>query len=75
MSLNGVIDIAVDTKGALYVVDAQRDRILKLDPGASTPTVVPFTGLKRPVSVAVDNKGAIYVVDDGHRRIVKLEGV
>ncbi len=58
------------------MIDAQRDRILKLNPpGSHSPTVLPFTGLKRPVSVAVDAKGAIYVADDGNRRIVKLEGV
>ena len=44
----------------------------QLAAGATTQTVLPFTGLKSPKGVAVDNAGAVYVVDAGNRRVLKL---
>ncbi|MGK8552870.1 serine/threonine-protein kinase, partial [Nocardia gipuzkoensis] len=38
--------VAVDTAGNVYVTDMGNDRVLKLAAGASTPTPLPFTGLK-----------------------------
>ena len=38
--------------------------------GATTPIVLPFSGLTVPSGVAVDNAGNVYVVDN--RRVLKL---
>jgi serine/threonine protein kinase, bacterial len=46
--------------------------VLKLAPGASAPTVLPFTGLNEPGDVAVDTRGNVYVVDDNNFRVLKL---
>jgi len=64
---DGIIDgstagVAVDAAGNVYVADSGHGRVVKLAPGASTPTVLPkigkasFTG-----DVAVDTTGNIYV--------------
>jgi serine/threonine-protein kinase len=37
--------------------------VLELAPGASSPTVLPFTGLDTPRGVAVDTAGDLYVTD------------
>jgi serine/threonine-protein kinase len=44
----------------------------KLAPGATTPTVLPFTGLSDPYGVAVDTAGNVYVADHGANAVVKL---
>ncbi len=64
--------MAVDIRGNVYVIDLGADRVLKLDAGASSPTVLPFTDLDKPSSVAVDSKGNVYLNDDLHFRILKL---
>jgi DNA-binding beta-propeller fold protein YncE len=56
----------------VYAVDADRNRVLKLAAGSDTATVLPFTGLNRPVRVAADAAGTVYVVDAGNRRVLKL---
>ena len=38
--------VAVDSTGTLYVTDLGANRVLKLAPGSSTPTDLPFTGLR-----------------------------
>jgi DNA-binding beta-propeller fold protein YncE len=40
--------------------------------GSSTPTALPFIGLKGPTGVAVDGAGAVYVVDYDIGRLVEL---
>lgn len=40
--------------------------------GASTPTTLPFTGLKNPQGVAVDTADNVYVTDLGPNPVVKL---
>jgi uncharacterized RDD family membrane protein YckC/streptogramin lyase len=64
--------VAVDTTGAVYVVDQNNNRVLKLPAGATTPTTLPFTGLNKPSAVAVDTTGAVYVADSGASRVLKL---
>jgi streptogramin lyase len=55
--LHGVIDIAVDAAGGVYVVDADHNRVVKLAAGSDTPAVLPFNGINHPVRVAVDTAG------------------
>jgi DNA-binding beta-propeller fold protein YncE len=64
--------VAVDTKGDVYVIDLGTDRVLKLDAGANSPTVLPFNDIKSPSSVAVDSKFNVYLNDGLHFRILKL---
>ncbi len=46
--------------------------MLKLAAGATTQTVLPFTGLYLPEGVAVDRAGNLYVTDSDHTRVLKL---
>jgi hypothetical protein len=39
--------------------------------GATTQTVLPFTGLNYPEAVAVDGAGSLYVTDWGNSRVLK----
>lgn len=64
--------VALDSAGAVYVAsEAMYGRVVKLAPGSSTPTVLPFTGLYQPQGVAVDSAGSVYVTDFNNR-VVKL---
>jgi serine/threonine-protein kinase len=53
--------LAVASDGTVYVADHSHNRVLKLPPGAKSPSEMPFTGLKSPVYVAVDSAGNVYV--------------
>ena len=78
--------VAVDTDGNVYATDyhdpcaaskppcfsTEGGQVLKLAPGASTPTVLPLTGLSRSWGVAVDNDGSVYVTDTVNDRVLKL---
>jgi streptogramin lyase len=71
--------VAVDRAGNVYVSDIGTNRVLKLGTGASTQTVLPFTGLDlsrhtyaSTAGVAVDATGGVYVVDTGNNRVLKL---
>jgi streptogramin lyase len=69
--------VAVDAAGAVYVVNAAatayvddqvNNQVLKLAPGATTPTTLPFTfsvSSSGPTGVAVDSAGAVYVAYGG----------
>jgi serine/threonine-protein kinase len=46
--------------------------VLKLAPGAATPTELPFNGLNEPEGVAVDAAGNVYVTDVSTNRVLKL---
>jgi DNA-binding beta-propeller fold protein YncE len=68
--------VAVDAAGNLYVADVGPNQVLKLAPGSSTPTVLPFTGLNLSLNVlsdvAVDAAGTVYIGDYGNNRVMKL---
>lgn len=62
----------MDRSDSVYVVDYDNAKVLKLPPGADTPTELPFVGLDHPYDVAVDGAGTVYVTDSGHNRVVAL---
>ncbi len=67
--------VAVDSSGAVYVTNqGMYGRVVKLTPGSSTPTVLPFTGLYQPQAVAVDSAGTVYVTDFNHRVVMLPAG-
>jgi serine/threonine-protein kinase len=65
-------DVAIDGGGSVYGL--QLGRVLKLTPGAVSPTQLPFGQLGRAQGIAVDSQGNIYVIDnaDNLGRLVKL---
>ncbi len=64
--------LTLDDEGNVYVTNqGMYGHVVKLAPGSSTPTVLPFTGLYEPQGVAVDKDGAVYVTDFNNR-VVKL---
>ena len=70
--------LAVAPDGTVYVADHSHNRVLKLPPGAKSPSELPFTGLKSPVYVAVDSAGNVYVSEvadeqgSGNPRVLML---
>jgi len=64
--------LAVATDGTVYVADHGNNRVLKLAPGATSPSELPFTGLNHPDYVAVDSAGNVYVSDVGNSRVLTL---
>ena len=76
--LNDPGSVAVDTAGNVYVADKMNHRVVKLEAGSSTQTVLPFPtgpdGLQYPAAVAVDKEGTVYVSDcSAASRVWKLE--
>ncbi|MEZ0362092.1 serine/threonine-protein kinase PknD [Mycobacterium sp. pUA109] len=64
--------VALDTDGNVYITSqGMYGRVVKLAPGSSKPTVLPFNGLYQPQGLAVDSSGAVYV-SDFNNRVVKL---
>ena len=52
--------------------DNATNRVLKLPPGAATPTELPFAGVNEPWGLAVDPAGNVYVADNGGKRVLEL---
>ncbi|HEU4362289.1 MAG TPA: serine/threonine-protein kinase PknD [Mycobacterium sp.] len=64
--------VTLDSDGNVYITSqGMFGRVVKLAPGSSQPTVLPFSGLYQPQALAVDSAGAVYV-SDFNNRVVKL---
>jgi serine/threonine protein kinase, bacterial len=63
--------VAVDSSGAVYVADHDKNRVLKLPAGSSDPVTLPFSGLNFPSGVAVDGRDTVYVADSNNNRVLR----
>ena len=68
-------DVAVDSKGNVYVADGARDRIVTFGPdhrNRSATTQPAKQPLKRPVGVSIDTKDNLWIADTGNHRVVVI---
>jgi serine/threonine protein kinase, bacterial len=63
---SGRAELAVDSAGNVYVIGASINRVLKLAPGSTTQTALPFTDLQGANGVAVDTAGNLYIAGTGN---------
>ena len=63
--------VTVNRDGALFVIDRDNERVLKLPWAATVPTALPFV-VGRPDDVAVDTSGNVYVTDSHDNRVTKF---
>ncbi len=63
--------VTVSPDGALFVVDRDNERVLKLPGTATVPTVLPFV-VGRPDDVGVDTSGNVYVTDSHASRVTEF---
>jgi serine/threonine-protein kinase len=70
----GAKDLAVDSAGNLYLVASNRFGawVYKLEPGSTTPTELPYTGLDSPTAIAVDANDNVYIAGFPGR-VIKLQ--
>jgi sugar lactone lactonase YvrE len=86
-SLNAPVDLALDARGNLFIVEHVGQRVRMVAPDGTISTVAGtgeagFTGdggpataaqLYSPVNVAVDNAGRIYISDVGNHRVRRVD--
>jgi serine/threonine protein kinase, bacterial len=63
--------VTVNPNGALFVIDRDNERVLKLPWTATVPTALPFV-VGRPDDVAIDTSGNVYVTDSHDNLITKF---
>ncbi len=74
--LGGVLGVAVDANGNVYIADAANNRVVKMTPSGSSYTLgvvanAASNGLNDPTAVAVDASGNVYIADTGNTRVLK----
>ena len=73
LTVSTIGGVVADPTGVVYISDPTNNQVVKLTPGATTTTTVPFTGLNKPTQLALDGAGAVYVLDSGTSRILKVD--
>jgi sugar lactone lactonase YvrE len=73
-----LVDLAIDSEGALYTVDNNDDKVLKFSGAGALLLSFGETGsgngqFQSPAAVALDSAENIYVVDNGNQRIQKFD--
>ncbi len=63
--------VTVDHAGALFVIDRNNERVLKLPLTGTVPTVLPFM-VGHPDNVAGDTSGNVYVTDVYYNRVTEF---
>ena len=85
--ISGVLDVAIDKKGNLYLADADNNRLRMVDTNGIIHTIagtgtagyngdgIPATSaqLNQPITVAIDHIGNIYIGDRHNYRIRKID--
>ncbi|WP_407685567.1 serine/threonine-protein kinase PknD [Mycobacterium sp. HUMS_1102779] len=67
--------VALDSAGDVYVTsEGMYGRVVKLTPGSSAPTVLPFDGLYQPQGLAIDGADTVYVADFDNRVVALAAG-
>ena len=69
---NEPFEIAVDSKGNVYVSDVRNQRIQKLDAQGRFQLEFGRGLFEKPAEIAVDSQGLVYVVDAYHHQIQKF---
>ncbi|ORV46278.1 hypothetical protein AWC00_04990 [Mycobacterium conspicuum] len=69
VGLAGPSAVTAARDGALFVIDRDNERVLKLPWAGRVPTVLPFV-VGHPEDVAVDTGGNVYVTDSGDNRVM-----
>ena len=58
-----LVDMALDSKQSLYVLDRNSQQVFKIDKAARLSTVSLTTELKGPVNIALDSKDHLYILE------------
>jgi hypothetical protein len=65
-------DLALGADGNLWVVDAQAEQVLRIDPEGMVTPLASNTAFYRPRGLGLDPAGNIYVADTGGGRVAML---
>jgi sugar lactone lactonase YvrE len=64
-------DVAIDSKGTVFVVDGVNNRIVRF--GATDNALSPFApSMNRPVGIFVDRNDHLWIADSGNHRVLRL---
>lgn len=70
-----ISDVAIDRKGAVFILDSQKAQVLKADPGAAAFKVF-ASGLQSylylAVSLDIDTQGRVYLLDQDDSAVILL---